>query len=151
MGTFAGVTTLHMAVEAGRSLLVEKLLGVLRAEGLRTQLVVTETTSGLTVLDVAAMKGYGDVVQQILQSIPSEVLQRGQDQGDIRALLDTEDKCAICLETMAMSKQQLLRTRCGHIFHEDCFSPWVKTKHGCPTCRRFAILGDIFHEECFGP
>ena len=48
---------------------------------------------------------------------------------------DYED-CSICLEKI---KSGNIKTRCGHIFHEDCINKWKNIgKNTCPNCR-----GDI--------
>lgn len=46
------------------------------------------------------------------------------------ALLDPEDKCAICLEEWNTSKWML---ECGHIFHKECVAKAQGTQY--PLCR----------------
>jgi hypothetical protein len=42
-----------------------------------------------------------------------------------------EDKCCgICLDDM----KNALCLPCGHKFHDECITGWIKTKGTCPTC-----------------
>lgn len=43
--------------------------------------------------------------------------------------------CPICTEEL---KEDIVTTKCGHIFHELCITQWLKTKRVCPTCRTHA-------------
>uniref|UniRef100_A0A1I7XZY3 RING-type domain-containing protein n=1 Tax=Steinernema glaseri TaxID=37863 RepID=A0A1I7XZY3_9BILA len=48
--------------------------------------------------------------------------------------------CSICLEWLLTdSGQEVVFTRCRHVFHKDCVKTWVSTHHeqrnSCPTCR----------------
>jgi len=47
-------------------------------------------------------------------------------------------RCAICLEDFKTGEEVML-TRCKHMFHEDCIVPWLTIKGQCPVCR-FVIL-----------
>jgi hypothetical protein len=44
------------------------------------------------------------------------------------------DNCAICIESMDdnMIKK---KTKCGHVFHEDCIQPWLREHKECPLCK----------------
>ena len=46
-----------------------------------------------------------------------------------------DEKCAICLESLAESR--LLQMPCNkmHRFHEDCLGDWLKLGDYCPLCR----------------
>ncbi|CAJ1978774.1 unnamed protein product [Sphenostylis stenocarpa] len=43
-------------------------------------------------------------------------------------------RCAVCLEDFN-SGEEVMLTRCNHMFHEDCIVPWLTTKGQCPVCR----------------
>ncbi|XP_020215897.1 uncharacterized protein LOC109799698 [Cajanus cajan] len=43
-------------------------------------------------------------------------------------------RCAICLEDFEPNEEVML-TRCNHMFHEDCIVPWLTSKGQCPVCR----------------
>ncbi|KAM0945777.1 putative transcription factor C2H2 family [Dioscorea sansibarensis] len=42
--------------------------------------------------------------------------------------------CVICLESF-VPNEQVLVTPCNHMFHHDCFVPWLKSQGKCPVCR----------------
>lgn len=42
--------------------------------------------------------------------------------------------CVICLESFEPNEQVLV-TPCNHMFHHDCFVPWLKSQGKCPICR----------------
>ena len=48
--------------------------------------------------------------------------------------------CAICIEPITSDKKVCV-LECGHIYHQDCISPWFNSqmkqndKPTCPTCR----------------
>jgi hypothetical protein len=42
--------------------------------------------------------------------------------------------CAICLESCG--EEDLHRLPCGHVFHRDCVSGWIKQHSSCPSCRQ---------------
>jgi hypothetical protein len=44
------------------------------------------------------------------------------------------DDCVICLGPMS-SNDELLKVRCGHMFHKVCLIPWLVQKQECPLCR----------------
>lgn len=60
--------------------------------------------------------------------------------------------CPICVTNMAMSRgsgagtrcdeHYLLKTVCGHTFHESCLCQWLKRRTNCPVCRRDLRGGD---------
>ena len=39
--------------------------------------------------------------------------------------------CSICLETL---DNDLVKTTCGHIYHNNCLIDWYKKKQTCPLC-----------------
>lgn len=52
-----------------------------------------------------------------------------------------ETICGICqdeFEKNNPSKCALLA--CGHIFHQKCAKPWVKSNQSCPSCRKRSII-----------
>ena len=42
--------------------------------------------------------------------------------------------CSICVTAFA-SGDKIYRLGCCHIFHCECFEPWVKKQDSCPNCR----------------
>ena len=43
--------------------------------------------------------------------------------------------CPICLDDFVLGEAggQL---HCGHLYHQDCISTWLRSDNSCPTCRR---------------
>lgn len=49
--------------------------------------------------------------------------------------VDSDDTCAICIETMEDMDPVRLLT-CGHIFHAECIDPWLTVRRACcPLCK----------------
>lgn len=49
--------------------------------------------------------------------------------------VDSDDTCAICIETMDDMDSVRLLT-CGHIFHSECIDPWLTVRRACcPLCK----------------
>jgi Ring finger domain len=51
--------------------------------------------------------------------------------------------CNICIEALSKQPHRLVRTRCGHLFHNACFNQWRMTtgenaslQRPCPNCNR---------------
>jgi hypothetical protein len=42
-------------------------------------------------------------------------------------------KCPICLDDISYTSLKL--TVCNHVFHEECFTTWLKYNNSCPLCR----------------
>jgi hypothetical protein len=43
--------------------------------------------------------------------------------------------CVICFEEIA-DTNQMIKTPCGHTFHNSCLTPWFMAKDTCPMCRK---------------
>lgn len=53
-----------------------------------------------------------------------------------RALKDGDDgECALCLDEYKEG-EEVLKTPCGHVFHEECLKPWFLKSTVCPLCQR---------------
>lgn len=50
----------------------------------------------------------------------------------------TLHNCSICLEELVGSLK-VMKTSCGHSFHEKCLQEWFKKDHTCPICRAHSI------------
>jgi len=54
-------------------------------------------------------------------------------------LLDPEEgvvmHCSICTDAFSGPKV-VVRTKCSHLFHEDCLAQWCENHRDCPFCRR---------------
>lgn len=42
--------------------------------------------------------------------------------------------CVICLDGMK-SEEEIVATKCGHIYHFDCLNKWIFKSNTCPECR----------------
>ncbi|KAA8904442.1 hypothetical protein TRICI_005492 [Trichomonascus ciferrii] len=61
----------------------------------------------------------------------------GHVHDDVEAFdpVDSDDTCAICIETMEDMDPVRLLT-CGHIFHAECIDPWLTVRRACcPLCK----------------
>ena len=56
---------------------------------------------------------------------------------------DTNMDCTICRQSINNDsiyaiekgyKSTLSKGKCGHLFHEECINPWLKTNKRCPIC-----------------
>jgi len=57
----------------------------------------------------------------------------------------TSMKCPICFEKFAeivRSGQQIVTTKCGHVYCRNCLRASIRARPQCPTCRRGLSLGD---------
>eukprot|EP01063_Lacrimia_lanifica_P019998 TRINITY_DN27383_c0_g1_i1.p1 TRINITY_DN27383_c0_g1~~TRINITY_DN27383_c0_g1_i1.p1 ORF type:complete len:293 (+),score=83.56 TRINITY_DN27383_c0_g1_i1:75-953(+) len=43
--------------------------------------------------------------------------------------------CVICQDGYTPAEDTLARMPCGHVYHADCVTPWLRQNHTCPTCR----------------
>ena len=60
-----------------------------------------------------------------------------------------QDKCAICFEKLFEGGKKVRRIElCGHMFHDECFIPWLLVEEICPICRTYldyyALIKDDF-------
>ena len=46
--------------------------------------------------------------------------------------------CSICLNSIK-EEEDTKKTKCNHLFHNECISRWLKIKSSCPLCRKFLI------------
>jgi RING-box protein 1 len=58
-------------------------------------------------------------------------------------VLDKNEDCTICRQHLnnnsiyAIEKNQLSTIKqgiCGHMFHDECITPWLKSNTKCPIC-----------------
>lgn len=43
-------------------------------------------------------------------------------------------ECCICLDPFN-DDDKLIKLRCSHIYHKECFEEWIKNQKICPYCR----------------
>jgi len=49
-------------------------------------------------------------------------------------MFQRENTCSVCWEEMN-ELDQLLATKCGHVYHARCIQTWLQTNRTCPLCR----------------
>lgn len=55
------------------------------------------------------------------------------------ALTKAESPCSICMQDLEVG-DCVPQLPCGHIFHDTCFSGWMRTgKRTCPLCRAAVV------------
>jgi E3 ubiquitin-protein ligase RNF115/126 len=42
--------------------------------------------------------------------------------------------CTVCCEQIAMAMKGMFMP-CGHVYHQECLSPWLEKNNTCPVCR----------------
>ena len=88
----------------------------------------------LFVFNLAQAPPDGDIVDAA--RILSEIIENERAQIACECLngnlVDNVEHCVICLDEKDGSAVQL---KCGHAFHYQCLSTWIKTSATCPLCR----------------
>ena len=54
--------------------------------------------------------------------------------SSLQRIRGTNRECSICLSIGLDG----IKLPCGHIFHSDCITRWLKCRVECPNCRRSA-------------
>tara|TARA_R110001599_G_scaffold350630_1_gene581062 strand:+ start:151 stop:507 length:357 start_codon:yes stop_codon:yes gene_type:complete len=44
------------------------------------------------------------------------------------------EECCICLQPFIYNSK-ISSLQCGHIYHTECISEWIKRNNTCPSCR----------------
>lgn len=55
-------------------------------------------------------------------------------QSLIQEITDSEEACAVCLETPSVG-DTVRHLPCLHKFHKDCIDTWLRRKRSCPICK----------------
>ena len=45
------------------------------------------------------------------------------------------EDCSICFEQLKLENNNIVKTKCDHIFHDECLTEWLKNSQTCPLCR----------------
>ncbi|KAG6603243.1 E3 ubiquitin-protein ligase RING1-like protein, partial [Cucurbita argyrosperma subsp. sororia] len=81
----------------------------------------------------------GGLVEEtlVLDELPAR---RRQRRGVVARVEVEEEKelgdCCICLDEMMNKKREVIRTPCGHVYHESCIFQWLNLHNSCPLCKR---------------
>jgi len=49
---------------------------------------------------------------------------------------DSTENCSICIDEYGEDSSKLTELQCGHVFHRDCISQWLRNNGSCPNCRK---------------
>ncbi|CAH8391789.1 unnamed protein product [Eruca vesicaria subsp. sativa] len=52
----------------------------------------------------------------------------------IQTTKDEYEECTICMDIISEG-QDMNSLQCGHIYHHECITNWVKINESCPLCR----------------
>ena len=81
------------------------------------------------------------VTQSVMDQSMSDTIHNKKDNIELKmsphtfSNTDNEEKlCTICIEDFEEGNS-CIKLKCGHIFHENCISDWVKYNPQCPVCR----------------
>ena len=86
--------------------------------------------------------------EQFFQLITGNLSLQGQPPASEEALKsqlqytkahDPNSSCGICLEEFG--ELEIAQMPCGHSYHKDCLTTWLKNSNTCPHCR-FEVLTD---------
>lgn len=75
----------------------------------------------------AKYRFYGD--EQVMDEEEEEEREKVESNG--RPVLS----CPVCLEEIVRENDDAMALPCGHVFHDECVSAWLKRKQTCPTCQ----------------
>jgi hypothetical protein len=65
-----------------------------------------------------------------------------QGEGDSGGGDEEAERCAVCQQDYERG-DSLLRLPCGHRFHAECATPWLRRANTCPNCRAPANPGAV--------
>jgi hypothetical protein len=46
-----------------------------------------------------------------------------------------DDSCSVCLILFELSRKNIVKLICTHMFHQKCIEPWLLKHNTCPVCR----------------
>ena len=52
-------------------------------------------------------------------------------------------ECSICLNDITLFDKEVSVLNCGHFFHNNCLSDWLKQQMNCPECRAVVLKGNL--------
>ena len=71
--------------------------------------------------------------------------------------LEKNQDCTICRNHLNMNSgycvekgvntERILQSQCGHMFHEECITPWLRTNGKCPVCCQVWKTVNTFNYE----
>lgn len=73
-----------------------------------------------------------------MQGLTEQTEVKGDSDEQIKTInehRDDEDPRPLRTKTL----QKIIKTECGHLFHESCLNEWFKIKAECPSCRKAVV------------
>lgn len=61
-------------------------------------------------------------------------------------LEETNKECAVCLVDQTIGSQAC-KLPCGHLYHKNCLTEWLKIHCTCPVCRYEIETDDVYYER----
>ena len=106
--------------------------------------------NGFTPLFQAAWRGREDVVNLLLDHGADLTKLSDRQRSYVPRIYTPVKECAICLNSLS-NNGVVVRTPCGHLFHEECLGRWISTDPTCPTCRKvLTVDADGMSKNIFG-
>ncbi|OQR91555.1 hypothetical protein ACHHYP_04583 [Achlya hypogyna] len=80
-----------------------------------------------------------DVVQTFLIAPKDQLLRVVYEKVPAVVRCPDHGDCSVCLgpfaETELTVPGSVVKTRCGHVFHQECLAQWMQSHPSCPICR----------------
>lgn len=102
--------------------------------------------TGLELIELCSnnepLSAYENSLERLNAGLGDEVIERQVSAASIDGDVACET-CPICLRAERPASQDMLTVKaCGHEFHTECLSQWIKQSEECPLCR-CAIERDV--------
>lgn len=72
--------------------------------------------------------------ENINDSLRNSLLTKIEDKKSSYEKDNENDNCSICLENFK-KKDKIITLDCGHYYHDECITNWLKKDETCPLCR----------------
>jgi hypothetical protein len=91
---------------------------------------------------VTSDRSLDDIVSQLLNHLEGGAPPADKDTIDnlpkvtiTQISIDQDAECTVCQDKFVMGEEVCQLTKCEHLFHTDCITPWLKLHDTCPVCR----------------
>lgn len=52
---------------------------------------------------------------------------------------NVDEMCSICIENLN-TRKNILKVKCGHMFHKECIDKWTASNKTCPNCMSIIMV-----------